>query len=87
MPPNGLRYPQVGGRGQSSADGKLLRCRNCLKIAQNPTCRVHAVLGGIGCEQIVNHQSASDLPLCSYREFQKYVKYNEPNDQFAKEQG
>ncbi len=43
--PNGLRYPRVGGRG------KCLRCRKkpkpekYSKIAQNPTRRVHALLG------------------------------------------
>jgi hypothetical protein len=44
--PNGLRYPRVGGRGQGLGAGKTRSQKKSLKIAQNPTRRVHALLGG-----------------------------------------
>ena len=47
LAPNGLRYPQVGGRGQGLEAGKNLKPGKCLKTAQSPTCRVHALLGAI----------------------------------------
>ncbi len=45
--PNGLRYPQVGGTRTRLENGILPKRRKCLKNAANPTCRVHAVLGGV----------------------------------------
>jgi hypothetical protein len=43
--PNGLRYPRVGGRGQCLRCRKSPKPEKCLKIAQTPTRRVHALLG------------------------------------------
>jgi len=45
-PPNGLRYPRVGGTRQRHFDGTSLKPRKTPETAQTPTRRVHAVLGG-----------------------------------------
>jgi hypothetical protein len=45
MPPNGLRYPRVGGTRERYFDGAHFRPRKLLKNAATPTRRVHAVLG------------------------------------------
>jgi hypothetical protein len=42
---NGLRYPRVGERGQCLRCRKSPKLEKCLKIAQTPTRRVHALLG------------------------------------------
>jgi hypothetical protein len=41
---NGLRYLRVGGRRQNSESRILLGRRKSLKMAQNPTRQVHALL-------------------------------------------
>ncbi len=46
MPPNGLRYPRVGGTRQRHFDGINSKPQKLLENAQTPTRRVHAVLGG-----------------------------------------
>jgi len=43
-PPNGVRYPLVGGTRQRHFAGTSLKPRKVLENAQSPTCRVHAVL-------------------------------------------
>ena len=45
QPPNGVRYPLVGGARQRHFDGANFKPRKLLKNAQTPTRRVHAVLG------------------------------------------
>ena len=45
-PPNGVRYPLVGGTRQRHFDGTSLKPRKVHKNAATPTSRVHAVLGG-----------------------------------------
>jgi hypothetical protein len=47
MPPNGVRYPLVGGMRQRYFSGNNLKPRKLLENAQTPTSRVHAVLGGV----------------------------------------
>ena len=47
VPPNGLRYPLVGGTGQRRFGGTSLKPRNLPENAQSPTSRVHAVLGAL----------------------------------------
>jgi len=46
-PPNGLRYPLVGGTRQRRFDGTSFEPRKLLENAQSPTSRVHAVLGAL----------------------------------------
>ena len=46
-PPNGWRYPLVGGMGQRRFDGTNFKPRKLPENAQTPTCRVHAVLARI----------------------------------------
>jgi len=45
-PPNGWRYPLVGGMRQRYFDGTNFKPNKRLENAQTPTSRVHAVLGG-----------------------------------------
>jgi len=42
--PNGLRYPRVGGLGKGLRCRKNSKPEKCLKMPQNPTRRVHALL-------------------------------------------
>ena len=51
-PPNGWRYPLVGGTRQRQFGGTNSKPRKLLENAQTPTSRVHAVLGAI-----INHQT------------------------------
>ncbi len=44
-PPNGVRYPRVGGTRQRHFAGTSLQPRELPENAQTPTRRVHAVLG------------------------------------------
>jgi hypothetical protein len=44
---NGLRQPLVGGRGFGLGAGKSPKPEKCLKMAQNPTSRLHALFGGV----------------------------------------
>ncbi len=44
-PPNGQRYPRVGGTRQRCFGGTNLKPRKPLENAATPTRRVHAVLG------------------------------------------
>jgi hypothetical protein len=44
-PPNGVRYPLVGGTRQRRFGGINSKPRKLLENAQTPTSRVHAVLG------------------------------------------
>jgi len=46
MPPNGLRYPRVGGTRSRYFAGTNSKPRNLPENAATPTRRVHAVLGG-----------------------------------------
>jgi hypothetical protein len=48
VPPNGLRYPLVGGTRQRHFDGTNFKPRKLPENAPTPTSRVHAVLGGYG---------------------------------------
>jgi len=50
LPPNGLRYLRVGGRGQNSKSRILFRRGKCPKMPQNPTRQVHALLGMVELE-------------------------------------
>jgi len=45
MPPNGWRYPLVGGTRQRHFAGTSFEPRKQPENAQTPTSRVHAVLG------------------------------------------
>jgi hypothetical protein len=45
VPPNGERYPLVGGTRQRYFAGTNLKPRKLLENAPTPTSRVHAVLG------------------------------------------
>jgi hypothetical protein len=45
LPPNGLRYPRVGGTRQRHFNGMNSKPRKQLENAASPTRRVHAVLG------------------------------------------
>ncbi len=45
-PPNGERYPRVGGTRQRQFAGTNLKPRKLPKNAVTPTRRVHAMLGG-----------------------------------------
>ncbi len=47
LPPNGRRYPLVGGTRERHFDGTSLKPRNLSENAQTPTSRVHAVLGAL----------------------------------------
>ena len=49
LPPNGLRYPLVGGTGQRHFAGANLKPTKLPENAQTPTSQVHAVLGGRLC--------------------------------------
>jgi hypothetical protein len=44
QPPNGLRYPRVGGTRQRQFAGTNFKPRKTLENAQTPTSRVDAVL-------------------------------------------
>jgi len=46
-PPNGERYPRVGGTRERRFDGISLEPRELLENAATPTRRVHAVLGAL----------------------------------------
>ena len=46
-PPNGLRYPRVGGARQRCFDGINLKPSNLPENAATPTRRVHAVLAAV----------------------------------------
>jgi len=46
LPPNGVRYPRVGGTRQRHFAGTSFQPRNLPENAQTPTRRVHAVLAG-----------------------------------------
>ena len=46
-PPNGVRYPLVGGTRQRHFDGTHFKPRKLPENAQTPISRVHAVLGGM----------------------------------------
>jgi hypothetical protein len=46
LPPNGVRYPRVGGTRKRCFVGINLKPHKLLENAQTPTRRVHAVLGG-----------------------------------------
>jgi len=46
MPPNGVRYPRVGGMRQRHFAGTSLEPRKLPENAATPTSWVHAVLGG-----------------------------------------
>jgi len=47
LPPNGLRYPRVGGTRERDFDGTHFQPRKVPENAATPTRRVHAVLGSI----------------------------------------
>lgn len=49
--PNGLRYLRVGGRGLWLGAEKNPKPEKYLKMLQNPTCQVRALLGGSGRER------------------------------------
>jgi hypothetical protein len=52
LPPNGLRYPLVGGTRERQFDGINFKAHKLLENAQTPTSRVHAVLGAFISQQI-----------------------------------
>ena len=73
LPPNGLRYPLVGGTRQRRFDGTHYKPQKLSENAQTPTSRVHAVLGagtpsnlnykwGISSEKINN-----GIYICKYK--------------------
>jgi len=47
LPPNGLRYPRVGGTRERHFDGTNFKPHKTLENAATPTRRVHAVLGAL----------------------------------------
>jgi hypothetical protein len=50
-PPNGSRYPLVGGTRQRYFSGTYFKPRKVPENAQTPTSRVHAVLGAFCCAE------------------------------------
>jgi hypothetical protein len=54
-PPNGERYPRVGGTRPRRFAGTNFKPRKTLKNAATPTSRVHALLG--------NHEPARTLAI------------------------
>jgi hypothetical protein len=54
---NGLRYPRVGGRGQGLRCRKNPKPEKCLKMPQNPTRRVHALLAGFVQDALIENQN------------------------------
>jgi hypothetical protein len=52
--PNGLRYPQVGGRGLRLRGSKNSKPEKYSSTAQTPTCRVHALLATVLIFQTAN---------------------------------
>ena len=61
-PPNGSRYPLVGGTGQRRFAGINYKLRKLLNNAQTPTSRVHALLGGVVWNSILLFIFYSNLP-------------------------
>jgi hypothetical protein len=55
--PNGLRYLRVGGRGFCLGAGKNSKPEKCLKMPQNPTRQVHALLAGFVQDALINNQN------------------------------
>ena len=50
LPSNGLRYRRWGGRRNAVQTEKTNSVENCLKMAQNPQRRVHALLDAVELE-------------------------------------
>ena len=48
--PNGLRYLRVGGLGFTPKMRKNSKREKCLKMPQNPTRQVHALLAALLCK-------------------------------------
>ena len=46
-PPNGLRYPLVGGARRRYFNGTNCKPQKLLENTQTPACRVHAVLAAL----------------------------------------
>jgi hypothetical protein len=62
QPPNGWRYPLVGGTRQHRFDGINFKPRKLLKNAQTPTSRVHAVLGaGMECQRFCSRTNTKSI--------------------------
>ena len=51
QPPNGLRYPLVDGTRERHFNGIRSKPRKLPENAQTPTSRVHALLGGVLCQE------------------------------------
>jgi len=66
--PNGKRYLRVGGRGQNFESRILPGQRKSLKMPQNPTRQVHAVLGGVFHHLILIWKGNSTLLYFKYAE-------------------
>jgi len=52
-----LRYLRVGGRGFCLGAGQNSKPEKCLKMPQNPTRQVHALLGGFVQDALINNQN------------------------------
>ena len=66
---NGLRYLRVGGRGFCLGAGKSPKPEKCLKMPQNPTRQVHALLATVFVNRLLcNLQYA----ICATRNNKKY---------------
>ena len=74
-PPNGERYPLVGGTGQRCFAGTRLGPRNMPENAVTPTSRVHAVLGGFSllCSITEENRAISKAALLQKLELQSHV--------------
>ncbi len=61
--PNGLRYLRVGGCGFALGAEKNSKRGKCLKMPQNPTRQVHALLAGVELEDsFLFYRAFSKLP-------------------------
>ncbi len=69
QPPNGLRYPRVGGMRQRHFAGTSLKPRKPPENAVTPTRRVHAVLGGFFSDESIfmgGSFHADNVLYCAY---------------------
>jgi hypothetical protein len=61
VPPNGVRYPRVGGMRQSRFAGTNFKPHKVPENAVTPTRRVHAVLGGSCLRKTMLQEPTNDV--------------------------
>ena len=74
---NGLRYRRWGGRRNAVQTEKTNSVENCLKMAQNPQRRVHALLEGFAQDTLIekqNHHHKTDKIIARTLIFSKNQK-------------